>query len=209
MSSATSRTASPKSASAESASPRSTRPKSARPRAARAAKGGQRIRLARWSVATGSNVQSRGVVIVESGEHQWEGTAEGNGAIDALLRAVDEALHDVLQGHPRLLAYDVHAVAEGPDAAGRVTVQIAPPKSALGRRAHGAYEASTVSTNIVAASIEAYLEAINQLLAEAHWAGATDAAGNRRKTRAARQAQPESEYDEAAAEHDTTAWFER
>ncbi|HMJ80625.1 MAG TPA: alpha-isopropylmalate synthase regulatory domain-containing protein [Candidatus Dormibacteraeota bacterium] len=169
----------------------------------------QGIRLARWSVATGSNVQSRGVVIVESGDHQWEGTAEGNGAIDALLRAVDEALHDVLQGHPRLLAYDVHAVAEGPDAAGRVTVQLAPPGGATGRRARGVYEASTVSTNIVAASIEAYLEAINLLLAEAHWAGATSAAANRGKSRSAGHAQPAAEYDEAAAEHDTTAWFER
>ena len=167
------------------------------------------IRLARWSVTTGSNVQSRGVVIVESGDHQWEGTAEGNGAIDALLRAVDEALQEVLEGHPRLLAYDVHAVAEGPDAAGRVTVQLAPPVGAAGRRAQGVYEASTVRTNIVAASIEAYLEAINQLLAEAHWAGAADAAGSRRKARSTRPAQPAAEYDEAAGEHDTTAWFER
>ncbi|MGZ6296932.1 MAG: alpha-isopropylmalate synthase regulatory domain-containing protein [Candidatus Limnocylindrales bacterium] len=169
----------------------------------------QGIHLARWSVTTGSNVQSRGVVIVESGEHRWEGTAEGNGAIDALLRAVDEALHEVLGGHPRLLAYDVHAVAEGPDAAGRVSVQLAPPSGASGRRARGVFEASTVSTNIVAASIEAYLEAINQLLAEASWAGATAAAGKRRKSRTTRAAQPAAEYDEAAAQHDTTAWFER
>ena len=34
----------------------------------------QSIRLSRWSCTTGSNVQSRGVVIVESGDHQWHGT---------------------------------------------------------------------------------------------------------------------------------------
>ena len=167
------------------------------------------VRLARWSVATGSNVQSRGVVIVESGEHQWEGTAEGNGAIHALLRAVDAALHEVLNGHPRLLAYEVRAVAEGADAEGRVSVRLAPPAAAGGRRAHGTYSATAQGTNIVAASIEAYIGAVNQLLAEEQWAGATEAAGNRRRTRAARHAQPTAEYDEAATEHDTTAWFER
>lgn len=167
------------------------------------------IRLARWTVTTGSNVQSRGVVIVESGEHQWEGSAEGNGAIHALLRAVDAALHEVLTGHPRLLAYEVRAVAEGADAEGRVSVRLAPPLGAGGRRAHGTYSASSQGTNIVAASVEAYIEAINQLLAEEQWAGATEAAGNRRKARALEQAQPKAEYDKAASEHDTTAWFER
>ena len=41
-------------------------------------------------------------------------SAEGNGAIDALYRAVDKALAEVLDGHPRLLAYDIHALGEGP-----------------------------------------------------------------------------------------------
>jgi ribosomal protein S12 methylthiotransferase accessory factor YcaO len=169
----------------------------------------QQIRLSRWSCTTGSNVQSRGVVIVESGEHQWHGTAEGNGAIDALLRAVDDALHEVLDGHPRLLAYDVHAVAEGPDAEGRVAVRIGPPSGAAGRRAHGTYSGASQSTNIVAASIEAYIAAINLLLAEAHWAGVTEAAGRRHRPRSGKQAQPSAEFDETAGKHDTSAWFER
>jgi hypothetical protein len=169
----------------------------------------QRVHLARWTCSTGSNTQSRGAVIIESGEHQWRGAAEGNGAIHALLNAVDDALREVLQGHPRLLSYEVRAVAEGADAAGRVTVRLAPPAAASGRRASGEYEASSTGENIVAASVEAYVEAINQLLAEAHWAGATEAAGNRRKTRHARRTQPAAEYDEASAGHDTSAWFER
>ena len=169
----------------------------------------QTIHLSRWSCTIGSNVQSRGVVIVESGDHQWHGTAEGNGAIHALLRAVDEALHDVLEGHPRLVAYDVHAVAEGPDAEGEVSVRIAPPGGARGRRAQGTYAATAKGTNIVAASVEAYIAALNGLLGEAQWAGATEAAGNARRSRTKRQAQPVAEFDEAAGKHDTTAWFER
>ena len=93
----------------------------------------QRLRLARWSCTTGSNVQSRGVVVLESGDHRWEATAEGNGAVDALFGAVDQALSGVLTGHPRLIGYDVHALAEGPGAEGRVTVRLAPPADAAGR----------------------------------------------------------------------------
>jgi hypothetical protein len=169
----------------------------------------QRVHVSRWSCTTGSNVQSRGVVIVESGEHQWAGTAEGNGAVDALFGAVDRALRDVLTGHPRLLSYDVHAMAEGPDAEGSVTVRIAPPSAAEGARAEGTYSGTAQSANIIAASVEAYIEAINGLLAEVHWAGAAEAAGNRRKGRGDKAAQPVAEFDKEAARHDTSAWFER
>ena len=58
----------------------------------------------------------------------WRASAEGNGAIDALYRAVDKALAGVLDGHPRLLAYDIHALGEGTDTIGAVTVRIAPPR---------------------------------------------------------------------------------
>ncbi|HEY6056391.1 MAG TPA: alpha-isopropylmalate synthase regulatory domain-containing protein, partial [Candidatus Limnocylindrales bacterium] len=88
------------------------------------------LRLVRWTVASGSNAQSRGAVVISSGDHQWDGSAEGNGPVDALYRAVDRALGEVLTGHPRLIAYDVHAVAEGPDSQGVVSVRIAPPSSA-------------------------------------------------------------------------------
>ena len=168
------------------------------------------LHLTRWTVTSGSNVQSRGAVVIEAGKHHWRASAEGNGAVDALYKAVDAALVDVLGGHPRLVAYDVHALAEGPDAEGRVTVRLAPPPGAEGARSEGAYEGTSTSPNIIAASVEAYIEAINDLLAEAHWAGATDAAGNRaRTTTKSLEAAGSTEFDEEAARHDTTAWFER
>ena len=139
------------------------------------------LHLARWTVTSGSNARSRGAVVIASGDHQWEASAEGNGAVDALFRAVDKALVGVLTGHPRLLAYDVHAVAEGPDAEGKVTVTIAPPTGATGARAEGRYTGEITSTNIIAASIDAYVEALNAMLAEAHWAGAAEAASSGRR----------------------------
>ena len=72
------------------------------------------LHLARWTVTSGSNANSRGAVVIAAGDHQWEAAAEGNGAVDALFRAVDKALAGVLTGHPRLISYDVHAVAESP-----------------------------------------------------------------------------------------------
>jgi 2-isopropylmalate synthase len=167
------------------------------------------LHLSRWTVTSGSNANSRGAVVISAGDHQWQASAEGNGAVDALFRAVDKALADVLTGHPRLLSYDVHALAEGPDAEGRVTVAIAPPSAASGPRAAGRYVGEVASTNIIAASIEAYVDAINELLAEAHWQGATESAGNRKRAKVSEPAAKaqRAELDEDAGRIDTTDWF--
>ena len=169
------------------------------------------LHLARWTVTSGSNVNSRGAVVISSGDHQWEASAEGNGAIDALFRAVDSALADVLTGHPRLHGYAVRALGDAPDAEGRVTVTIAPPSAASGARGEGRYTGQSTSTNIIAASIEAYISAINLLLAEEHWAGAAESAGNRKRARVGAKEAKErrAELDPDEANHDTTAWFER
>jgi hypothetical protein len=168
------------------------------------------LHLARWTITSGSQVQSRGAVVIASGDHQWQASAEGNGAVDALYRAVDRALAGVLAGHPRLLAYDVHAVAEGPDAEGVVTVTIAPPSAASGRRGTGRYSGAARSENIIAASVDAYIDAVNRMLAEEHWAGAAESAGNRKRAKTATPAEGgRAELDPDEAHHDTTAWFER
>jgi hypothetical protein len=170
---------------------------------------GRVLALARWTVTSGSNAQSRGAVVLAAGANQWEASAEGNGPIDALYNAVDLALADVLDGRPRLLAYDIHALAEGTDAEAEVRVRVAPPASASGRRAGGKYVATARSTNIVAASIEAYIGALGRLLGEAAWAGATDVAGKRRRSRpTSTAAGRRAELDEAIAE-EPIPWFDR
>jgi 2-isopropylmalate synthase len=138
------------------------------------------LHLTRWTVTSGSNSQSRGAVVIEAGDHHWRASAEGNGAVDALFKAVDSALSDVLQGHPRLVGYDVHALAEGPEAEGLVIVAVEPPPGE-GPRSEGLYNGKSRNTNIIAASIEAYIEALNTMLAEAHWADAPSSAGRGRK----------------------------
>ncbi len=171
------------------------------------------LRLARWTVTSGSNTQSRGAVVIEAGDHNWKASSQGNGAVDALFGAVDAALVEVLQGHPRLVAYDVHAVAEGPDAEGVVSVRIRPPESAQGARGAGEYDGVSKGTNIIAASIEAYVEAINTMLEEAPGAAPPEEAGHEKRaaTAAARAgtAGKRAEFDQDEAHHDTTAWFEQ
>ncbi len=169
------------------------------------------LHLERWTVTSGSNSQSRGAVVIGAGEHLWDGAAEGNGPVDALYRAVDAALVDVLQASPRLLAYDVHATAEGPDSEAVVAVRIAPPASVAGRRGAGHYTGESRNVNIIAASIEAYMAALEALLGDADWAGATEAAGNQRRAKAAAiaEAPRRAELDEDAPDTDTTSWFER
>lgn len=166
------------------------------------------LELVRWTVTSGSNVQSRGAVVIAAGDHQWEASAEGNGPIDALYRAVDAALAGVLSGHPRLVAFDIHALTGGTDAEGEVRVRVAPPAEAGGVRASGEYEGRARSTNIVAASIVAYIDALNRILAETHWQGAAESAGNRRRVRHARAGR-RAELDEEAGRIDTTEWFNR
>ena len=168
------------------------------------------LHLARWTATSGSNARSRGAVVIASGDHEWRASAEGIGAIDALYRAVDQALSGVLAGHPRLLAYDIHALGEGTDTIGAVTVRIAPPDIG-GQRGSGEYSGEARGPNIIAASIEAYITAINLMLAEAHWSGATEAAGNRKgaTVSAGKAREQRADIDEGEAPHDTTAWFER
>ena len=163
------------------------------------------LHLARWTVTSSSNAQSRGAVVIEAGSHHWRASAEGNGAVDALFKAVDGALADVLQGHPRLVGYDVHALAEGPEAEGLVIVAIEPP-AGEGARSQGLYNGKARSTNIIAASIEAYIEALNTMLAEAHWAGAAETAG-KGKRRSAETHGRRGELDRNAK--DSIPWFDQ
>ena len=168
------------------------------------------LQLARWTVTSGSNVRSRGAVVITSGDHEWRASATGNGAIDALYRAIDKALHDMLGGHPRLLAFDVHALGDGSDTIGGVPVRIAPPAGG-GKRGTGEYGGEARDPSIIAASIEAYILALNAMLAEEHWSGAADAAASRRRVAvsAGKAREQRADIDEDEGQHDTVAWFER
>jgi 2-isopropylmalate synthase len=78
----------------------------------------------------------------------------GTGPVDAAYKAID-----ALVGAPaRLLEYSVHSVTEGIDALGHVTVRV---RDNSGRVCHGA----GADTDIIVASVQAYLRALNRICA--------------------------------------------
>jgi 2-isopropylmalate synthase len=119
------------------------------------------VELVGWSVTSshGGNATGSVTVVVRGEERSAEAT--GNGPVDALYSAVDAALQPVLGWHPVLTEWEIKAVSAGEDAQGQVLVRcrrssdIGP--GALVVSGHG------LSTNIIEASIDGYLVAVNKL----------------------------------------------
>jgi 2-isopropylmalate synthase len=167
------------------------------------------IRLERWTVTAGSNSTSRAAVVLSGGGRDWQASAEGTGAIHALFTAVDAALAAILGGQPRLVGYEVHALSEGTDAEGRATVRVAPPTGATGARAEGEFGGAASSQSIIAASVEAYVQALNALLAAESWAGAPEEAASAHGGAPTHERHAPVEVDADAEPIDATEWFNR
>ncbi len=82
--------------------------------------------------------------------------AIGTGPVDAAFRAIDA----IVDAPNTLVEYSVHSVTEGIDALGEVTVRIKSESADHGRM-FGGYGADT---DVIMASAQAYLAAINRLL---------------------------------------------
>ena len=87
--------------------------------------------------------------------------AVGKGPVDACYQAVDT----IIKCPNTLIEYSVHAVTEGIDALGEVTVRIGTPD---GKRSFGGYGADS---DIVVASVKAYMVALNRMLAVVGFGG--------------------------------------
>jgi 2-isopropylmalate synthase len=119
------------------------------------------VALVGWSVTSshGGNAVGTVTLVVDGRERTTEST--GNGPVNALFGAVDDALQPVLGWHPALSEYEIKAVSSGEDAQGQVLVRCRRSSDegpgALIVTGHG------LSTNIIEASLEAYLVAVNKL----------------------------------------------
>jgi 2-isopropylmalate synthase len=128
------------------------------------------VRLDGWSVTSSHGGRSSGSVALTVRGETLTAEGSGNGPVDALFGAVDAAVQPQLGWKPLLTDYEIRAVSGGEDAQGQVLVKArrstdeADAESATG---HG------LSTNIIEASLEAYLGALERLVA---LAGAEDAA---------------------------------
>jgi 2-isopropylmalate synthase len=88
--------------------------------------------------------------------------AVGTGPVDACYKAIDA----IVKAPNTLIEYSVHSVTEGIDALGEVTVRIAPNSD--DQRSFGGYGADS---DIVVASVKAYLAALNRMVAVMGLAG--------------------------------------
>jgi 2-isopropylmalate synthase len=119
------------------------------------------IALEGWSVTSSHGGNATGTVSLSIGGDVRSAESTGNGPVNALFSAVDKAIQPVLGWRPVLTEYEIKAVSAGEDAQGQVLVRCRRSSDegpgALVVSGHG------LSTNIIEASLEAYLVATNKL----------------------------------------------
>jgi 2-isopropylmalate synthase len=119
------------------------------------------VEIVGWSVTSSHGGNATGSVSLTVRGEDRTSDATGNGPVDALYSAVDKALLPVLGWRPVLTEYEIKAVSAGEDAQGQVLVRCRRSSDegpgALIVSGHG------LSTNIIEASLEAYVVGVNKL----------------------------------------------
>jgi 2-isopropylmalate synthase len=118
------------------------------------------VELTGWNVTSSHGGRSQGNVSLTTAGRTETAEGTGNGPVDALFGAVDAAVEPILGWKPVLIEYEIRAVTAGEDAQGNVLVRCR--RSTDGEdgpigTGHG------LSTNIIEASLEGYLSALNKL----------------------------------------------
>lgn len=111
--------------------------------------------LAGWRANSGSDGRAEAWVKLKVGDVEREGSSGGNGQIDALFGAIDRLIGRECE----LDAFHVDAVTPGEDAQGAVSVRV--------KYGDQVYNGRGVATDIVEASVRAYLMAVNRAAAAA------------------------------------------
>jgi len=104
-----------------------------------------------FQIQSGNHMKAMALVSLRAGDEVFTESAPGEGPIDAAFNTINRIAHadDV-----HLESYSLKAVTEGADALGEVKVKISSD--------HGAFTGRGVSTDVIKASIKAYVNAINK-----------------------------------------------
>jgi 2-isopropylmalate synthase len=119
------------------------------------------VELLGWSVTSSRGGNATGTVTVVVNGEERAAEATGNGPVNALYAAVDQAIGPVLGWIPTLSEYEIKAVSGGEDAQGQVVVRCRRSID-QGPGAH-VVTGQGLSTNIIEASLDAYIVAANKL----------------------------------------------
>jgi 2-isopropylmalate synthase len=112
------------------------------------------IVLIDWRSSSGSDGTCDAAVIVSIDGREQEATGKGNGQVDALYSAMD----GVVDFEPKLEHLHVEAITSSADAQGSVNVRVR-----VGERI---YNGRAVATDIIAASLSAYILALNRAVVD-------------------------------------------
>jgi 2-isopropylmalate synthase len=105
-------------------------------------------------INSGSHIAATAHIRMEKNGVAVSGVCAGSGAIDAAFLAIDQ----IIGYHYELDDFQIQSVTEGKEAMGSALVRL---------RAGGKlYSGSGISTDIIGASIRAYLNAINKIVYE-------------------------------------------
>ena len=113
----------------------------------------QHYRLEQFEVIVGSEARPEATVTLAIGKDQERKTdkATGDGPVDAIYRAIEHVI-----GTPfELKSYTIRSITEGQDALGEVNVRV--------EYAGKAFSGRAASTDIIRASAEAYVDALNHI----------------------------------------------
>jgi 2-isopropylmalate synthase len=107
--------------------------------------------LKNYEVYSGSCIKARSTICIIADKKEKEASAEGDGPIDASFKAIDK----VTGIDTVLVDYNIEAVSAGKDAIGQVKIIVSAEENEV--------MGSGISTDIVEASIKAYIDGANRL----------------------------------------------
>ena len=110
-----------------------------------------KYKLKRFVINSGNTISSVASVVLDIDGKEVEGLASAGGPIDAAISAIEKCLHmDLI-----LEDYSLQSITEGTDALGYATVKL--------KFNDSIYSGKDVSVDVVEASINAYLDAVNRI----------------------------------------------
>lgn len=111
-------------------------------------------RMESYLVSTGNVISPMAEVTLKTGDRTVSGVSMGDGPIDAAFRALEQ----IIGHHYELDDFEIQSVTEGRGAVGSALVKL--------RHDGKLYAGQGISTDIIGASVRAYLNALNKIIYE-------------------------------------------
>lgn len=111
-------------------------------------------RLESYVITTGNTISATAHMTLDKNGVKLEGISLGDGSIDAAFLAIEQ----IAGGHFELDDFQIQAVTEGREAMGEAVVKL--------RSVGKLYSGKGISTDIIGASINAYINALNKIVYE-------------------------------------------